>query len=86
MAITSALRVDDAVYRMTRDRAVIFLSDVSRATGEEIVQRNLARFGEEFAAAEGPKVELGFFEVTPASGEVTVKQVLPALFAGIDEA
>ena len=42
--VESALRVDDAIFRMTRDRAVLFLADVSRSNAEAIVDRLLADF------------------------------------------
>ena len=35
--IESALRVDDAIFRMTRERAVLVLSDVDRTGAENIV-------------------------------------------------
>jgi hypothetical protein len=77
----SALRVDDAVFRMTRERAVLLLADVSRDRAEEIVRRLMGDFRETFAPVSPPEIRFGFYEVTPGDGAVTVKQVLPALFA-----
>ncbi len=79
--IESALRVDDAIFRMTRERAVLVLSDVDRTGAEDIVARLLGGFSEQYAAVEDPAVSFGFFEITPQRCEVTVKEVLPALFA-----
>jgi len=76
----SALRVDDAIFRMTRERAILVLADVDRARAEEIVERMVNEFRERFAAASDPNVALGYFEVTPEIVEVSVKQVLPAVF------
>ena len=79
--IESALRVDDAIFRMTRERAVLVLSDVDRTGAEDIVARLLGGFAEQYAAVEDPAISFGFFEITPQRCEVTVKEVLPALFA-----
>jgi hypothetical protein len=79
--VESALRVDDAIFRLTRERAVLVLADVDRARAGEIVERLLAGFREQYPAARGPEVHLGYFEVTPQHKHVTVKDVLPGLFA-----
>ena len=76
----SMLRVDDAIFRMTRERAVLVLADVDRARAEEIVERLMDGFRERFATAADPDISLGFFEVTPEERDVTVKHVLLALF------
>lgn len=78
--VESALRVDDSIVRMTRERSVLFLSDVDRLQAEEIMARILSGFGERFAAAEPPPVSLGFYEVAPHAKQATIKDVLPALF------
>ncbi len=79
--IESALRVDDAIYRMTRERAVLLLTDVERPVAEEIVHRNLLGFRERFATTSEPAISLGFFELSSRTLEVTVKDVLPQLFS-----
>jgi hypothetical protein len=76
----SMLRVDDSIFRMTRERAVLVLADVDRAKAEEIVERLMNGFRERFALAVDPEISLGFFEVTPEERDVTVKHVLLALF------
>ena len=81
--VESALRVDDSIVRMTRDRSVLFLTDVDRGQAEEIMTRLLSSFSERFASTEPPPVALGYFEVTPGSAELSVKAVLPTLFAAI---
>ena len=77
----SQLRVDDAIFRMTRERAVLLLADVDRPRAEEIVGRLLASFQERFTTVRDPELELGYFVVTPQTSELSVKQVLPALFS-----
>jgi len=76
----SMLRVDDSIFRMTRERAVLLLADVDRARAEEIVARLLSGFQERFAMAVDPEVRFGFFEVTPDQQDLSVKHVLLALF------
>ena len=78
--VESALRVDDTVFRMTRERAVLLLTDVDRAGAEEILERLLDDFRERFPAVQDPKLSISYFEVRPGAGDVTVKAVLPSLF------
>jgi hypothetical protein len=79
--VESALRVDDSIFRMTRERAVLLLADVDRDGANEIVERLCGGFRERFAQVRDPDVRFSFFEVKPDAGEVSVKLVLPALFS-----
>jgi len=76
----SALRMDDTILRLTRERVVLMLTDVDRAGAEHIVRRLLAEFRERFSTIEDPPLSLGYYEVAPGSGPLTVKQVLPTVF------
>jgi hypothetical protein len=78
--VESALRVEDAIFRMTRERAVLFLADSDRSRAEQIVERLIADFQARFAAAEDLEVELGYFEVPPGAQYPCAKEVLPAVF------
>jgi hypothetical protein len=79
--IESALRVDDAVFRLTRERVVLLLTDVDVEKASGIVNRLLGEFRENFPSTNEPSVGLGFFEVAPGVADVSVKSVLPNLFA-----
>lgn len=79
--VESELRVEDSVFRMTRERAVLFLSDVGRDQAEAVVQRLLAGFQRDFPALDAPSLRVRYFEVPTGVEELTVKQVLPAVFA-----
>ena len=79
--VTSALRIDDAIFRMTRNRAVLFLADADRKRAEEIMVRVLAAFTEQYASVEDPPVGISYFEVAPGMQGVTLKAILPRLFA-----
>jgi GGDEF domain-containing protein len=78
--VGSCLRVDDAVFRMTRERAVCFLADADRSQAQEIMDRLLAGFHERFAPAKDPNIALSYYEVTPRTRDVSVRDLLPALF------
>ncbi len=80
--IQSSLRVEDSIFRLTRERAVLFLADVRRAQVESILERLRGEFSERFPATRTPDVALGFFEIHPGAGDaLTLKEVLPAIFA-----
>jgi len=78
--VESALRVDDSVFRMTRDRVVLLLTDVNAKQATAILERLLGEYRERFPQLTGPSVGFGTFEVGPDSGEVSVKRILPTLF------
>ena len=80
--VESSLRVDDSVFRMTRERVVLLLTDVDTARAEGIVSRLLAEFSEHFPSIADPTVEVHCFEVAPSTIELTLKQVLPRMFPG----
>jgi hypothetical protein len=80
--VESELRVEDAIFRMTRERAVILLTDVDHDAARSIVERVIGAFHERFPVAREPQVALGYYEVVPGTSEVTVKEVLPAIFNG----
>jgi len=79
--VGSALRIDDAIFRMTRNRAVLFLADANRERAEEIMLRVIAEFAEQFALVESPPVAISYFEIAPGTRDATLKAILPRLFA-----
>jgi hypothetical protein len=79
--IGSALRVDDGIVRLTRDRAVFFLADANRARAEEVMDRLLIGFREKYTPAHEPRIGVAYFEVTPGRVGLTVRDVLPSIFA-----
>ena len=79
--IESALRVDDSVFRLTRERVVLLLTDVDVEKASGIVHRLLGEFRENFPSASEPTIGLGFFQVAPGVVDVSVKNILPNLFA-----
>ena len=78
--VESALRVKDAVFRMTRDRAVVCLADVDSTRAKQILDRVLADFCAQVAVTEMPELHLGFYKVPSGTQALSVKEVLPELF------
>ena len=79
--VESALRVDDSIFRMTRERAILLLTDVDTAHAKEIVERILENFREHFPAATEPSVACGYFEISHETPQLAAKDVLLKLFA-----
>lgn len=79
--VESALRMDDQLFRMTRERAVLLLTDVEAEGAHSIVSRLLAEYRERYPALSAPRVGVGSFEVGPDTGDASLKRVLPRLFA-----
>lgn len=78
--VESALRVDDSVFRMTRERVVLLLTDVDEAGARRVLNRIIDDFREHFPAPTDPTIALGFFPVSTGRCDVTAKDVLPRLF------
>ena len=79
--LQSALRVEDAIFRMTRERAVLHLSDLDRERAQDVFQRLLSDFSDEFPSMTEPRFEVRYFDVKPGSENARVKDVLTEIFA-----
>jgi hypothetical protein len=82
--LESALRVEDQIFRMTRERAVLYLADVDATCAAEVLVRILREFSDEFPSAEAPEFEQRMLEVRPGLGPLSVKDVLTAVFGQRD--
>ena len=78
--LQSALRVEDGIFRMTRERAVILLADVHSDQAQAVVDRLMEDFGNEYPAFADAAPKLRCFEVKPGE-DVQVKDVLKEVFA-----
>ena len=76
----SELRVEDSIFRMTRERAMLLLADVDKPQAKSIVDRLVMGFRERFPTASGPGLSLAYYEVLPGCGELLAKDVLPSVF------
>ena len=79
--LQSALRVEDGIFRMTRERVVLHLADVDAARAGEVLERLTRDFCEEFPAQSRPNLDLRMFEVKPGAGRLRVRAVLTEIFA-----
>jgi len=80
--LESELRVEDQIFRLTRERALLFLSDVGHDKAVSVVERLRASFEREFPSIEPMRVAIRYFEVPPGRAELSVRQVLPSVFGG----
>lgn len=79
--VESALRIEDAIFRMTRERSVLFLTDVDRARAEGIVARLVDGFTQQVSASRSPVVRLGFAEIPPGPNPPLLRDVLLDAFS-----
>jgi hypothetical protein len=78
--LRSALRVEDGIYRMTRERAVVHLADLDMDGGRSVFNRLLDEFVEEFPAAKEPSFEINFYPVEAGGEKLRNKQLLTEIF------
>lgn len=79
--LRSALRVEDGIFRMTRERAVVHLADLDPKRAQEVLERLAASFCDEFPSMRRPTFQLRMLEIKPGAAEVRVKDVLTHIFA-----
>lgn len=78
--LESALRVEDQIFRMTRERVVLYLADLDATGAAEVLVRLFGEFCDEFPLSESPEYEQRMLEVPPGSTDLSVKSVLTAIF------
>jgi hypothetical protein len=78
--LVSALRVEDQIFRMTRERALLYLSDVDATCAAEVLVRIYSEFCKEFPAADEPEFDQRMLEIRPGSPPITVRDVLTSVF------
>jgi hypothetical protein len=78
--IESELRVEDAIFRMLRERAVLLMTDIDERTARNVIARLCSEFAARFAPSAPAPSAFGYYVVAPGKTP-TVKDVLPELFA-----
>ena len=78
--LRSALRVEDAIFRMTRERAIVHLADLEIAGGKSVFGRLLEEFIEEFPSVNEPEFQIAFFDVRAGVEKLQSKDVLTEIF------
>lgn len=77
--VEAELRMEDGVYRLLRERAVLLLTDVDEPKARGIVERLCADFGAQFPSLDGLSMTIAYKPV--GTGVVaTAKDILPGLF------
>ncbi|MEE8581767.1 MAG: hypothetical protein V3T33_09275, partial [Myxococcota bacterium] len=79
--LQSAVRVEDGIYRMTRERAVLYIADTHSDQARGVLERLQDDFWAEYANVDPPSFEFRYFSVKPDCAEITVKDVLKSIFA-----
>jgi hypothetical protein len=79
--VESELRVEDAIFRMLRERAVLLMTDIGEDTARKVMERLAADFASRFGPSSELPLAFGYYAVDPGKTP-TVKDVLPGLFAG----
>ena len=77
--VEAELRVEDSVFRLLRERAVLWLADVDLAAAQGVMGRLQGDFASRFPTTVRLRLEEGFHRVEPGSVP-TAKDVLPLLF------
>jgi GGDEF domain-containing protein len=77
--VEAELRVEDVVFRLLRERAVLWLADVDLEAAQGVMTRLHDDFAARFPATIGLRLERGFHRVEPGTVP-TAKDVLPLLF------
>jgi len=78
--LQGSLRVEDAIFRMTRERAVVHLADCSREQADKILARLESQFTSEFPSLSKLEFVMNLFEVKPGAERPRVKDVLNEIF------
>ena len=79
--LESALRVEDGVFVLTRERAVLLLTDVSVESATQVVERLRDDFSTRFPSAHDLEVTIRYYEVAAGGERPTAKAILPELFS-----
>jgi hypothetical protein len=82
--LKSALRVEDQIFRLTRERVVLYLSDLDASRAAEVLVRIFSEFCDEFSTTERPEFAQRMLEIRPGIGTLSVKDVLTSIFGSAE--
>ena len=78
--LQATLRVEDGIFRMTRERVVLHVADVDRSQTEDVLQRLISDFNEQYPSTTDAEFEVRCIEIVPGLADLRVKDVLTDLF------
>lgn len=78
--LRSALRVEDGIFHMTRERAVVHLADVDLNGGQAVFGRIFEDFLEEFPSSQDPEFAITYLPVAPDTEKLTTRDILTEIF------
>jgi sulfite reductase beta subunit-like hemoprotein len=81
--LESALRVEDGIFVLTRERAVLLLTDVDLEQAKQVVARIRDDFQRRFPTAGTLPVSIRFHAVRTGGKQPTAKAILPKLFGAL---
>ena len=79
--LQGALRVEDAIFRMTRERAVVHLADCTEEQARKVLGRIAGEFQSEFPSLSALDFIERYIAVKPGDEKPRVKDVLTRIFA-----
>lgn len=77
--VEAELRVEDQIFRLLRERAVVLLADVREEAGRAVVERLREDFAHRFPTVKELEIGVATYEVLPGR-QASAKDVLPGLF------
>ena len=78
--VESELRVEDNIFRLTRERALLFITDIELPRARAVVERMRGGFRQDFPSLRDFELQTRYLQIDPTQREVAVKDVLPAVF------
>jgi hypothetical protein len=78
--LQAALRVEDGIFRMTRERVLLHLADLDVQRARVVFGRILDDFHDEFPTTSESVFDVHYFEVKPGTKELRSKDVLTEIF------
>lgn len=78
--LAASLRVEDAIFRMTRERVVLHLADVDIESAAAVLDRLRSEFAEQVPAITDSDFITRYMEVDAQTDDLSVKRVLMSLF------
>jgi hypothetical protein len=79
--VEAELRVEDHIFRLLRERAVLLIADVAEDAAMGIVERLRQDFASRFPTIRELEVGFGTYALVPG-GSASAKDILPGLFDG----